>query len=154
MRSTPPRASTPSSVMSNRRYLKLVLPRFATRIFMTLPGPRRLADSPAGLWLLQEGFEHGFFRPRDDVGADQLAIRLGGLGAGVHGGADRPHVATHERRHIRSADLHLAGERDVGGLAHGVRCRNGGDQPLGLNQTESVAVAVAEIVTCHRRTSK
>src|SRR5579872_1626916 len=34
MRSTPPRASSRSPFMSNRRYLKLVLPRFATRIFM------------------------------------------------------------------------------------------------------------------------
>src|SRR6266850_900259 len=33
IRSTPPRASTRSSAMSNRRYLKLVLPRLATRIF-------------------------------------------------------------------------------------------------------------------------
>ena len=34
MRSIPPRASCRSSVMSNKRYLKLVEPRLATRIFM------------------------------------------------------------------------------------------------------------------------
>ena len=36
IRSTPPRASSVSSAMSNRRYLKLVLPRLATRIFMVM----------------------------------------------------------------------------------------------------------------------
>src|SRR5262249_30273011 len=34
IRSTPPRASSFSPAMSNKRYLKLVLPRLATRIFI------------------------------------------------------------------------------------------------------------------------
>src|SRR5262249_28539271 len=41
IRSTPPRASTRSPGMSNSRYLKLVLPRFATRTFTPLAPPRK-----------------------------------------------------------------------------------------------------------------
>src|SRR3954447_5806865 len=47
MRSTPPRASSFSPAMSYRRYLKLVLPRFATRTFT--PTPRALFQIPQHL---------------------------------------------------------------------------------------------------------
>src|SRR5262245_16160243 len=103
IRSTPPRASSRSSAMSNRRYLKLVLPRLATRIFMSADCGVRNAELeirngehgsiphfalriPRSLF--QDRFQHCLFRPRDHVRADQVAVLGGGLGASVHGGAD------------------------------------------------------------------
>src|SRR5689334_8993309 len=71
--------------------------------FMTPPffdrGPSRSAGdgtaprgAPGGKppSLAQEHFQHVALGARDDVGADQLAVRRGGLGAGVD---RRPHRA-------------------------------------------------------------
>src|SRR5437764_14138381 len=81
IRSTPPRASTRSSVISNRRYLKLVLPRFATRIFMASVStfsrePRGSAASALarGSRLSvdlapQDSLQHRLFLPPDARGA-------------------------------------------------------------------------------------
>src|SRR5438270_12920234 len=149
MRSTPPRASTFSVVMSNRRYLKLVLPRFATRIFMVVLGAWSLVLSnaaarnqdPSTKFLFsKKRFQDGVVRAWDDVSADQLAVLAGGLGAGVNGGADGADVAADEGGHVSAADLHLAGQGDVGRLAHGVGRGDGGDQALGLDQAEGLVV--------------
>src|SRR5262249_18445722 len=49
------------------------------------------------------------------------------------------------------ADLHLAGQRHVGRLAHRVGGGDRGDQALGLDQAERLAVAVAPVaVGSHR----
>src|SRR5207302_6644358 len=111
IRSTPPRASTRSSVMSNRRYLKLVLPRLATRIFTMgfLSCRLRLCTPRASL--AEERVDDIALRARDDVRGNQLAVGAGRLGARIDGGADRADVAAHEGRHERAADLHLAGQR-------------------------------------------
>src|SRR5436309_1018105 len=94
MRSTPPRASTRSSAMSNRRYLKLVLPRLATRTFIVH-------------LLGEENAQDRFLGTRDHVGADQLAVLRGGGAAGIHRGPDRADVAADERGDVSAADLHL-----------------------------------------------
>src|SRR5687767_12861610 len=98
IRSTPPRASTFSLVMSNKRYLKLVLPRLATRTFIAARFSRLLAE---------EDRHHVLFRTGDDVGADQLAVLAGRRGAGIDRGTDRADVAAHERGDIGAADLNL-----------------------------------------------
>src|SRR5262249_8612047 len=54
--------------------------------------------------LAQEHLQHVALGARDDVGADQLAVRRRGLGAGVHRRPHRADVAAHERRHERVAD--------------------------------------------------
>src|SRR5438552_1088339 len=85
IRSTPPRARQRSSAMSKSRYLKLVEPRLATRIFMV---NRRVhaANASAGevAGLTDERFKQTFGRPRDHVAADELADLLGGLRAGFY----------------------------------------------------------------------
>ena len=86
--------------------------------------------------LPQEGFDDRFFRPRDHVSADQLAVLAGGVGAGIDSGSHRADVAADERRDISAADLHLAGQGDVGRLAHRVGGCDGGDQALGFDQAE------------------
>src|SRR5206468_8088364 len=76
IRSTPPRASCRSSAISNSRYLKLVEPRLATRIFMT------------GRWarvLSQKRLEQPLGRPCNHVAADKLASLLGRLRARFDG---------------------------------------------------------------------
>src|SRR5262245_37648480 len=112
MRSTPPRASTRSYVMSNRRYLKLVLPRLATRIFMTPFRQDALTT--------QRRDEDRFFPSGDHMRADQFAISAGGLTAGVDRGANGADVTADKRGHIGAADLHLARQSDVGRFAHRV----------------------------------
>src|SRR5437870_11773905 len=92
----------------------------------------------------EEGFEHGFIRSGDNMSADELAVLAGGLGAGVNSGADGADVAADKSCHVGAADLHLAGKSDIGRLAHGIGCGDGGDQTLGLDQAERlVVVAVA-----------
>src|SRR5262245_3118242 len=138
MRSTPPRASTFSSVMSKRRYLKLVLPRLATRIFISLRSCK---------WLFaKENVEYGFFGTRNDVGADEFAVLTGRRAAGIDGSPDGANVAADECRHERAADLHLAGHRHVGSLAHGVGGRDGRDQALGFHQAEGFVIGIIALV--------
>ena len=72
------------------------------------------------------------------------ALALSGGAASIDRGADRADVAAHQRGDVGAADLHLAGQRDVGGLGHRVGGGDGGDQALGLDQAEGfVVVAVA-----------
>src|SRR5438132_4353489 len=143
MRSTPPRASTRSSAMSKRRYLKLVLPKLATRIFMMHSVESRVCDPPLNAQLpSEERIQHRFFRSRNHMSADELSIGAGCLSAGVHGGADRADIASDKRGHVGAANLNLTGQRDVRRLAHGVGRRDGRDQALGLHQTQSFVIAV------------
>src|SRR5438132_5333569 len=143
MRSTPPRASTRSSAMSKRRYLKLVLPKLATRIFMMHSVESRLCDPPLNAQLpSEERIQHRFFRSRNHVSADELSIGAGCLSSGIDRCAHRADIASDKRRHVGAANLNLTREGDVRRLAHGVGRRDGRDQALGLDQTQGFMVAV------------
>ena len=89
----------------------------------------------------QERLEDGLVGPGDDVGADQLADPAGGLGAGLDGRADAADVAPDQRGDEAAADLHAAGQVDVGRLEHRVGRLDHADQALGLDQAEGLAVA-------------
>src|SRR5438477_8087260 len=92
--------------MSSSLYLKLVLPRLATRMSMN----GLSAKTRKQIWM----------RPGDDVGGDQLADLAGCLGSGVHGRLHASHVAFDDRRDMRAADGDCLDDLDVGGLAHRV----------------------------------
>src|SRR5712692_6841117 len=129
--------------MSNRRYLKLVLPKLATRIFIMHSVESRVCDTSLNAQLpSQERIQHGFFRSRNHVSADELSIGAGRLSAGVDGGADRADIASDKRGHVGAANLNLTRQRDVRRLAHGIGRRDGRDQTLGLDQTQGFVVAV------------
>src|SRR2546423_13573939 len=104
--------------MSNSRYLKLVEPRLATRIFMSLAAAStRRSTAPA--WspaLTEKRLEQPFGRTGNHVAADQLARLLGGLGAGFDRGADAADVALHDRRDQRPADADPLDDLHVGRL--------------------------------------
>src|SRR5438094_2159710 len=127
--------------MSNRRYLKLVLPRLATRIFIESmhhkgtegTKERKAVDQWPGYCSLcslclcgdsflpsQERIQDGLFRPRNHVGANQLAVGTGGLSTRIDRCTDGADVAPDKRCHIGAANLNLTGQRDVRRLAHGI----------------------------------
>src|SRR4051812_43224590 len=147
MRSKAPRESSkPSWLMSSSLNLKLVLPRLATRTFMSsrsLSLPGRGSSSVSG--------EQLRMRARDHVRRDQLTDAACRFGAGVDGGFHRADVAADDRGHERSADLDRLDDLDVGGLAHRVGGLDQADPALGLDHAERAAertVAVA-VVACH-----
>src|SRR4051794_35454990 len=131
IRSTAPRASRVSAPPSRsyRRYLKLVLPRLATRIFMSASRP------PA------ERADDRVARPRDHVRGLQLADPPRRLRPRLDRGADAAHVAPDHDADEPAVELdHRAGELDARRLEHRVDRIDQPDQTLRLDQAKSVAV--------------
>src|SRR5438477_3794584 len=98
IRSVPPRASCRSSRMSNRRYLKLVEPRLATRMFIAnVPFPCRYGR-------LQVRLNQSVGGARNHMAGHELADLRGRGRAGFNCRADTAHVATDDGRHEAAAD--------------------------------------------------
>ena len=130
IRSIAPRASTGSagSLMSKRRYLKLVLPRLATRTFNAADPPPNARTTAV-------------VRPGNDVGGLELADPAGGLGAGLDGGSHAADVAPDHHAHDAAVELdHRAGQLDAGRLEHRINRTDQPDQAECLDQAQGVSV--------------